>query len=694
MAIRIYKRILSFRRLVLFVDSRLAGRQVGGLRDLPASVKTWSQSSRRITTDTKKSTIFTTLCLFLLIGQTVSAQVKLPRLIRDSMILQRDSKINIWGWASKSEKIKIKFNGKNFKTTANAEGKWSLQLPAMKAGGPFTMNIDASNHLVINNILIGDVWFCSGQSNMVHQMKLHSVRYADEIANANYPEIRHFWIPNTSDLNAPHDDLPTGYWKSANPQDVLDFSAAAYFFAKKIYEKYHVPIGLINASVGGTPIEAWTSEEGLKEFPNIDATIEKNKDTSYVNSITRKPVANNDQKQTDLGTIGSWFDPAYIPKEWRTINIPGYWEDQGVKDLDGVVWYRKEIDVPASMTNTPAKVFLGRIVDADFLYINGKMVGNTTYQYPQRRYQIPEGILKAGKNVFVVRVVNNSGKGGFVSDKPYCLIAGNDTIDLKGYWKYKVGDVFAPTHGSGNNFSFNNQPAALYNAMVAPTINYTIKGFLWYQGEANSSRAKEYAKLLPAMIADWRNKWKEGNIPFLYVQLPNFMEVNYLPSESQWAELREAQLRSLSVPNTGMAVAIDLGEWNDIHPDRKKEVGDRLALIAEKIAYGENDIVYSGPIYQSSTIDGNRIILSFTNTGTGLVSNDGGELSQFAIAGDDKKFVWAKAKIEGDKVIVWNDDVPNPLYVRYAWADNPDNPNLYNKEGLPASPFRTDAPIP
>ena len=642
----------------------------------------------------KKNTIITTICFFFLVVQTLNAQVRLPRLIRDSMILQRDSKINIWGWASKNEKIRIKFNGKNFKTTANADGKWILQLTPMKAGGPYTMNIDANNHLVINNILIGDVWLCSGQSNMVHQMKLHSVRYASEIASSNYPEIRHFWIPSMTDLNGPHDDLPTGYWKSANTEDVLEFSAVAYFFAKKIYAKYHVPIGLINASVGGTPIESWISEEGLKEFPNIDAIIQKNKDTSYINSVRKKPAVVSDQKQTDLGMIGSWFDPAYMAKEWRTISIPGYWEDQGVKDLNGVVWYRREINVPASMTNVVAKVFLGRIVDADFLYLNGKMVGNTTYQYPQRRYQIPAGILTPGKNIFVVRVINNSGKGGFVPDKPYCLIAGNDTVDLKGNWEYKVGEVFLPENGGGNNFSVQKQPTALYNAMVAPVINYTIKGFLWYQGEANSSQAKEYAKLQPAMIADWRNKWKEGDLPFLYVQLPNFMEVNYLPSESEWAELREAQLKSLSVPNTGMAVAIDLGEWNDIHPDRKKEVGDRLALAAEKLAYGEKDIVYSGPIYQSSTIDGNKMTISFTNTGNGLITNDGQDLSQFAIAGADKKFVWAKGKIEGDKVVVWNDTVPNPMYVRYAWADNPDNPNLYNKEGLPASPFRTDAPIP
>src|SRR4030095_13196734 len=256
-----------------------------------------------------KNRIITTLCFCFVITEMVIAQVRLPRLIGDSMILQRDLKINIWGWASRNEKIRIKFNGKNFKTTANADGKWLLQLPPMKGGGPYIMNIDASNHLVINNILIGDVWLCSGQSNMVHQMKLHSVRYADEIASANYSEIRHFWIPTMTDLSVPHDDFPTGYWKSANPEDVLEFSAVAYFFARRIYEKYHVPIGVINASVGGTPIEAWTSEEGLKEFPNIDATIQKNKDTSYVNSIMIKLPVDNDKKETDLGMIGSWYDP-------------------------------------------------------------------------------------------------------------------------------------------------------------------------------------------------------------------------------------------------------------------------------------------------------------------------------------------------------------------------------------------------
>jgi len=638
--------------------------------------------------------VLVTLLLIVQLAATekIFSQVVLPQIVRDSMVLQRDAEINVWGWSSKDEKVTVLFNQKKYTTKASANGKWRIVLSAMKAGGPYNMVISGKNKITLNNILIGDVWFCSGQSNMVHQMNIHDVTYANDIATANYPEIRQFLIPTLTSLNGPKDNFPIGFWKSAVAEEVRPFSAVAFFFARKIYEEYHIPIGIINASVGGTPIEAWTSEEGLKNFPALISTIQKNKDTAYVNGLARKALAGYVNKTSqDKGITGlkTWYDVTYVLKGWKTIAVPGYWEDQGIRDLNGVVWYRKEIDVPASMIDKPAKVFLGRIVDADVLYINGKQVGTTGYMYPQRRYAVAAGVLKAGKNIIVVKVTNNSGKGGFVPDKPYCLFAGKDTIDLKGYWQYKVGEVFIPGEGmSGGAIAAQNQPAALYNAMVAPAVNYTIKGILWYQGEANSGRAAEYAKLQPAQIIDWRNKWQQDNIPFLYVQLPNYMDANYLPSESQWAELREAQLKSLSVPNTGMAVAIDLGEWNDIHPDKKKNVGDRLALIADKIVYGK-DIVYSGPIFQSSIIGENAITISFTNIGSGLITNDGEELREFAIAGTDKKFVWAKAKIEGDKIIVSSDKVPHPMYVRYAWADNPDV-NLYNKEGLPASPFRTD----
>jgi sialate O-acetylesterase len=630
------------------------------------------------------------LTLVLTVFYTSEAQIRLPRLIRDSMILQRDSKVRIWGWASANEKVTVTFNKKTYRSKADTQGNWSLFFPPVKAGGPYQLEISGKNKITLKDILFGDVWFCSGQSNMVHQLNIHDVTYADEIANANYPEIRQFWIPTLTNLQGAQTDLPAGNWKAAVGEEVRPFSAVAYFFAKRIHEKYKVPVGIINASVGGTPIEAWTSEEGFRDFSSILSVIQKNKDTAYLNSFNRRPASPRNNPSIDLGLTGpvKWFDPVYTPKGWRTINIPGYWEDQGIKDLNGVVWYRKEIDIPANMTGKAARVFLGRIVDADELFINGKSVGNTTYQYPQRRYKIPADVLKPGKNLFVIRVSNNAGKGGFVPDKPYCLFSGNDTIDLKGTWEYKVGMVY-PSFGGGpgGGISYQNQPAALYNAMVAPAINYTIKGFCWYQGESNAGKPEEYAPLQTAIINDWRNKWNQGTLPFFYVQLPGFMDYNYLPSESNWAVLREAQRKALSVDNTAMVVAIDLGEWNDIHPDNKKTVGDRLALAAFTKAYGET-VVHSGPMAEGLTKEGNKLIIRFTSTGSGLLTNDGEAPAEFTIAGADKKFVWAKARIDGNQVIVWSDQVTDPVYVRYAWADNPVNPNLYNKEGLPASPFQ------
>ncbi len=481
------------------------------------------------------------ICSCLLVVYCADAQVRLPRFIRDSMILQRDAKINVWGWAANGENISLKWNGKTYKTSTGNDGKWKLQLAATKAGGPYTMEIKGSNSIALNNILVGDVYLCTGQSNMVHQMGLHSGLYGEDIATANNPQIRQFWVPNITNLEAPQDDVPYGSWKWANPTDVKDFSAVAYFFAKELYNKYRVPIGIINASWGGVPIEAMMSEKSLQEFPSILSTVQKNKDTAYVNETNRKAFAamRSLPVPEDKGTTGKWYDPSYTPKGWRQIAIPGYWEDQGVKDLDGVVWYRREIDIPASMTTAQATVFLGRIVDADVLYINGKQVGNTGYMYPQRHYSVPEGLLHSGKNLFVVRVTNNFGKGGFVPDKPYELIAGNDTVDLTGYWQYKVGAVNTPRAGIGSNsIALQNQPTALYNSMIAPFVPYTIKGFLWYQGESNAGRPDEYAKLQPAMITDWRNRWNEGNLPFLFVQLPGFMDYNYLPTESGWAQFQ------------------------------------------------------------------------------------------------------------------------------------------------------------
>jgi sialate O-acetylesterase len=350
--------------------------------------------------------------------------------------------------------------------------------------------------------------------------------------------------------------------------------------------------------------------------------------------------------------------------------------------VNGVFWFRKEIDIPAGLETQDAMLYMGRMVDADSVYINGAFVGTTGYQYPPRNYPVPRGVLKAGKNILAVRLVSKQGFPEFVPDKPYKMVFPNREISLEGTWKYQSGALMPAMPGGGMTFQY--QPAGLYNAMIAPLKNQAVKGVLWYQGEANTDRYDEYYDLMSALIGDWRSLWKP-DLPFLIVQLPNFMEPALIQQYSSWAELRDVQRKlAQTIPNTALAVAIDLGEWNDIHPLNKKEVGNRLALQALKLVYGEN-IVSDGPVYQSKIIYGNKIILSFRQGTNDLMPVQ--ELKGFAIAGADGVFKLAKASIEGNKVIVWNDDIAQPVVVRYAWANNPDGANLRNKAGLPASPF-------
>jgi sialate O-acetylesterase len=636
------------------------------------------------------------LCLLYCLG--IQAQIRLPKLISDNIILQRDQDIKIWGWASPDEKITISFNTKSFKTTTSKSGKWELLLPAQSAGRGYKMVLKGKNEIIIKNIAFGDVWLCSGQSNMTITMERVKERFPEDIASANYPDIRYFFVPTTTNLNIPQEDFLAGEWKTANPKDIYSFGALAYFFARDIHTKYKVPIGIINSSVGGTPIEAWISEEGYKNHPDIQKIITRNKDTSYVNSINiRSSVPGINQTQIkDLGAIEHWENPDYHPKGWLNFNIPGYWEDQGLKDLNGVVWFRKEFDVPRSWLEKPVKLFMGRIVDADEMYVNGKKIGNTTYQYPPRRYEIPANLLKQGKNIFVIKVTNISGKGGFVTDKNYSMTANGEEIDLKGTWQYKVGEVYQPQNSSGFNGGLiqQNQPTALYNAMIAPILPIKIKGFIWYQGESNTANPERYDALMPTLITNWRKLWKDEMLPFFAVQLANFQDINFTPSESNWARLREAQNQALKLPNTAVTVTIDLGEWNDIHPLNKKDIGKRLALAAENIAYNDKKVIHSGPTYKSQIIENGKITVTFDNVAEGITTKDGEELRWFSVADYDKKFVWAKTRVVGkNQIEVWNEELKTPKYVRYAWQDNPEGVNFYNSVNLPASPFRTDSEI-
>lgn len=643
-----------------------------------------------------KNPFLSLLLLLILFASQIHAQVRLPRLVSDSMVLQRDSKLKIWGWAAPGEKIRVAFKGKTYRTAADRDGKWAVSFPPLSAGGPYNMEIQGSNKIVLRDVLVGDVWLCAGQSNMVHYLDLHKDRYAREIVAANHPAIRQFLVPAAPALGGTRDDFENGSWKTATQGNIMRFTVVAYFFAKALHEKYNVPIGIINASVGGTPAEAWISEPGLAAFPDLISRIRQNEDTAYVNGLQRAQRAYGQEQgkilQQDKGMRSSptWFDDSYVPSGWKRISIPGYWEDQGTTSLDGVVWYRREIEVPAAMAGKKARLEMGRIVDADNVYVNGVQVGSTGYQYPQRRYTIPEGLLKSGKNTIVVRVVNYGGKGGFVPDKPYYIATNSDTVDLTGYWNYKVGLVFDPARKGPQGFNAQNQPAALFNGMVAPLLNYAVKGFVWYQGESNIGRAEQYKRLLPALISDWRKQFTKADAPFLAVQLPDFLEVAYWPGESEWARMREAQAVAMNIDRAGMVVTLGLGEWNDIHPGNKKPIGDRLALAARHIAYGERNLVWSGPVLKNSRVEGDSIILEFDHTGSGLTTNDGNALCHFAIAGEDKKFVWADATIRGNTIVVRSTAVSKPEFVRYAWADSPDCANLYNKEGLPAAPFRTD----
>ncbi|BCS82429.1 sialate O-acetylesterase [Anaerocellum diazotrophicum] len=626
--------------------------------------------------------------------------LRLPYLISDGMVLQRNKQVNIWGWAEPGELVTVNFLGKSYTAVADHLGKWKVTLPSMDAGGPYFMEIKCQHYAVtIKDILIGDVWVCSGQSNMVLPMERVIDLYPEEFDDCNIPLIRQFTVPDRYNFKGPQEELEGGSWDVLSKETLLKFSAVGYFFAKAIYKKYNVPIGLIKACVGGTPIEAWMSNDIVYKFIENPDEFEKLKDDSYIESVSKEQETKIkawfdylDTHDIGLNSKPSFFDENCSTSDWKIVTIPATWKEMGLGSTIGVVWFRKEIDIPSCMAANPAKLYLGTIVDSDFTYVNGKLVGSTSYRYPPRKYNIPAGLLKEGKNTIVVRVISNDGNGEFVKGKEYKIFIGDFKIDLKGQWLCKVG-VKSPEPLPPQTF-WQYKPTGLYNGMIAPLLNYNIKGIIWYQGESNTDRPEGYCKKLCDLVEDWRKKWGDSSLPFLYVQLANFMEAKPQPCESNWARLREEQRRALlHLDNVGMAVAIDLGEWNDLHPSNKKDVGERLALLAQKVAYGEKDLVASGPLYRSMKIEGNKIILEFSELGSGLVAKEGGMLKHFAIAGKDKKFVWANAIIKDNKVVVWHDSIQNPVYVRYAWADNPEGANLYNKEGLPASPFTTEDEI-
>lgn len=614
------------------------------------------------------------------------AAIQLPKIFSDNMVIQRDMPVKIWGWADKNATLSIIFNGQSIKTKADGKGLWLVTLNPMRYGGPFEMKIsDKTNSITLKNILIGDVWLGSGQSNMEWTVK-NSNEPEKEIAEGNYDKLRLFTVDQTMSYS-PESDVSGGQWEVCSSHTVGNFSAVAFFFGRKLLKELDVPIGLINSSWGGTLIETWISWDVMardEEYKKLNP-----KDYEKNSKVMQARVAKYELAlKDDKGLAEKWYDLDYQPQGWKKMDLPMEWGTTELGKSDGTVWFRKEFELPADVEKNKALLGLGTIDDWDSTYVNGTLIGSTNLYTADRQYAVAPGILKAGKNLIVVKVTDTGGGGGLDGKKDQLFVDVNGKrFPLQGEWDYKPSALtadFGIIESGPNVF-----PSQLYNAMIAPLTSFGIKGVIWYQGEANAGKAFKYQTLFPTLIKNWRNKWGY-DFPFFWVQLANYRAPSVEPKESEWAELREAQNMTLALPNTGQAVAIDIGDAKDIHPRNKQDVGYRLALSALKVAY-KKDFVYSGPAYKAMSKEGNVIRLSFANTGSGLQARDKyGYLRGFSIAGPDKKFVWAKAEIEGDQVLVYSDAVKDPVAVRYGWADNPDDVNFYNKEGLPASPFRTD----
>jgi sialate O-acetylesterase len=629
------------------------------------------------------------LVLAVLFPALVMADVRLPRILSDGVILQRDKPITIWGWADEGERVTVKFAGKE-KLTVTQNGSWSVSFPALKAGGNYELIVKGKNIISLKNIVMGDLWIAAGQSNMELPLNRVRYRYPEVLASTNQLSIREFNVPVAYAFKGPEQDFKQGMWKTATPENIASFSAVGFFFMQSVYQQTQVPIGLITIPVGGAPAEAWVSEDALAKYPHYVEQLRPFKDDVFVQNTIAMDKASNDKwygelNAADEGLKNNWSAEKLDTSHWRSLTIPGFLKEQGFHLPNGSFWARKTFYLTDEQAKKSAALWLGCVVDGDQVFLNGQSIGQTGYQYPPRIYAVPANLLKAGDNNLSVRVVSYSGNPGFVKEKPYELNLGDEKIALSGEWKMQIA---ATAKSMNKTTTLHYQPSSLFNAKLAPALPLKIKGVLWYQGESNVGRANEYQQLLPDLITDWRKQFNQGDFPFLYVQLANFLLAQAQPSESGWAELREAQRKMLAVKNTAMTVALDLGEWNDIHPLNKKEVGERLALSAMKLAYGKKSIIHSGPLVKSAKLKSKKIELTF-DYAKGLTVR-GDHIKYLAIAGADKKFVWTTAEVNNNRLIVDAAVVADPKWIRYAWADNPEGANLYNAAGLPASSFEME----
>ena len=638
----------------------------------------------------------TTLC------QAAPARdVKAHSLFTDHMVLQRGVPVPVWGSADAGGTVTVSIAGQTASAVADAKGRWMAKLTPLEAGGPHELTIAGDNSITLKNVLVGDVWICSGQSNM-EQGIAACANPQEEIAKADYPRIRLFMVPHN--IAGEPQTAVNASWQVCSPATVAaggwgGFSGAAYYFGRHLHKELDVPIGLIQTCWGGTIAEAWTSAEALRAMPDFKPAVEQ---FEQLVADLRKGKDSYEQRvadwwrTNDSGSAKGWAGPAFDASAWKSMTLPQQWEKVAeLGSFDGLIWFRRQADVPAAWAGKDLVLELGPIDDCDTTFFNGTQVGATDVWTTARRYTVPGKLVKAGKNLIAVRVLDTGGGGGVYGQPAQMKLSqsggAGKPMSLAGPWSYQVAAPMGklpplPVKAVGGS---PNVVTVLYNGMIAPLLPCAIKGAIWYQGESNAGRAMQYRTLLPTMIKDWRTRFGVGDFPFFIVQLANFMGVQTTPVQSGWAELREAQLLTAQGdPKVGVAVITDIGDAGDIHPKNKQDVGKRLALSALAIAYGRK-LVSSGPEFRSMKVEGSKARLTFAHVGGGLVAKGGDKLKGFAVAGDDKQFHWADAAIEGESIVVSSPDVARPVAVRYNWANNPIG-NLFNKEGLPAGPFRSD----
>lgn len=634
-------------------------------------------------------------CVLIFGSVNAFAQIRLPKLFSDNVVLQRQKPILVWGWAKASEDVTVSLNGQKQMAKADKDGKWLVKFSAMEAGGPYILDVSAgSGKVSVKNVLIGEVWLCSGQSNMEWSVK-QAKDFVSERKDADYPKIRHFYVEHDVSMQ-PKDDLEKGVWKESSAETVGDFTAIGFFFAREIYKELDVPVGLVHSSWGGSQIEGWISKEAMlssdefkdygknlpKDWVEADALLERNIKTQILGDANANPILADEKKFTNAG-----YDFSKWHKSWGM----GQWDWQGIWAWRGNGFMARKVEIPAGFVQNETILGLADGYNYKEVYINGKQVFAGILKGEKREVVVPKNVWKAGENKLVIKMnkmIEPEWFGvGFMGSAEDVFVGLKDEKIQIGGSDWYLMPSFAEEHTYAH--SSNNVGTAIYNGMIAALVPFSIRGVLWYQGESNAGRSYQYRKAFPLMINDWRNKWND-EFPFYFVQLSSYGSNQSSNVGSGWAELREAQTMTLSLPKTGMAVTTDIGNANDIHPTNKQDVAKRLAANALKLTYGK-DILHSSPMFDSVNFANGKAIVSFKFAGEGLTTNDKfGYVRGFEIAGEDKVFYYAKAEIEGDKVTVWNENVNNPVAVRYAWSDAPIDANLFNSVGFPASPFRTD----